>query len=105
LFSLNRAFVSWREVGAKTLVSDIYSLMRPFVVVMRQPFLVDMIQAKINEVVKNLFFIDTNRGLGISICLGSAGEVFRRSSKAKGEFCISVANKMARLVVQPGRPN
>jgi len=58
LFSLNDAFVGRLEIRTKNFVPDIYSLMRPFVVVIRQPFMVDMIkmiQAKTNEVIKALF--------------------------------------------------
>ncbi len=65
LFSLNNAFIGWNEIGTKNLVSDIYSLMRPFVVVIRQPFMVTMIkmfQAKTNEVIKALFLNDADAG-------------------------------------------
>ena len=79
LFPLDFAFVCGREVGAKSLVSDIHSLMRAFVVVIRQPFMVDMIkmiQAKTNEVVKALFFNDTDTGFGVPVRLGRTRRSF-----------------------------
>ena len=44
LFSLYHAFVGRLEIRTKNLVSDIDSLMRAFVVVIREPFMVDMIK-------------------------------------------------------------
>ena len=44
LFPFDYAFIRWCKIGAKNFVSDIHSLMRAFVVVIRQPFMVDMIK-------------------------------------------------------------
>jgi hypothetical protein len=49
--------------------------MWPFVIVIRQPFMVDMIkmiQAKTNEVIKALFLNDADTGFGVSVRLGCA---------------------------------
>lgn len=70
LFPLYLALVRGLKIWSKNLVPDIYSLMRAFVVVIRQPFMVDMIkmiQAKTNEVVKALFFNDTDTGFGVPV--------------------------------------
>lgn len=44
LFPLDLTFVSRLEIRRKNFISDIYSLMRAFVIVIRQPFMVNMIK-------------------------------------------------------------
>ena len=58
------------QLNIKHVVSDIHTLMGFGEVVMRQPFMVDMIkmtQAESNEVVKTLFLDDADAGFGIPV--------------------------------------
>ena len=87
LFPLYLALVRGLKIWSKNLVPDIYSLMRAFVVVIRQPFMVDMIkmiQAKTNEVVKALFFNDPDTGFGVPVRLGRTRCKRRLKSAAGG---------------------
>ncbi len=111
------ALGSRRKVWAENLVPNICTLMRAFVIVIRQPFavyMVELFQRDTDEVIKTLFFYDADTCFGVSVRLGRTWRSFydfrARSSpqliEATGEFCVSVANKMARRypnVIQPHR--
>lgn len=108
LFSLDLTFVSRLEIRTKNLVSDIYSLMRSFVIVIRQPFMIDMIkmiQAKTNKVIKALFLNDADTGFSVSVCLGRTrrslydfcARCFPQIIECIRELCVAVANEMGRF--------
>lgn len=115
LLPLNLALVCGLEIRAKNLVPDILSLMRAFIIVIRQPFAIDVIQViqtKTNEVVKALFLNDADTRFAIPVCLGSTwrslynfcARCFPQSVESKGKLRIPVANKMSRFdpnVLQP----
>lgn len=59
LFPLDLTFGCWREIRSKYLIPDICSLMRPLVIIVRQPFPVDvveLIQAKAVKMIQALAF-------------------------------------------------
>lgn len=116
LLPFNLAFVGRREVRAKNRVSDVLSLMRAMVIIICQPFpidIVEMIKAEADEVIQSLFLKHADTALDVSVglwnphwSLGYFGSrVFPELIKPDREFRVPVANQMARLNTQILKPH
>ncbi len=70
LFPLNLAFAPRREIRAKDFVANIHSLMRAFVIVVRQPLAIDVVElvkAQADKMVQALFLNDAYTRFAISV--------------------------------------
>lgn len=98
------AFACRREIGAKNLVADVFSLMRAVRVVVRHPFSIDvikLIKAQAKEAVQALMFIRPNIALAKRIGLRRAWRSLQTSHafrlpkclKHLPKFLVSIVNQ------------
>ncbi len=79
-FSPDFAFGSGRKIWPKNLVPDVFSLMRPVFVIVRQPFAVNVIQlikAYADKMVQALFLKHADTAFDVSIGLRSPHRRFK----------------------------
>ena len=114
-FPFDFAFGRRCEIRSKHLVSDIHALMRTMVVIVRQPFAIDVVQllhAEAEKVVKALFFNFPDVTFAKCICLRSTYRsfmafhtlAFPKCIKTCGEFSVAVTEQTGRFnsdILQP----